>query len=67
MSHGPDLSMLFRRGASLIDQVLKGARAGDLPIGKPMEFELAVNRSAARALNVEVPASILSRAIHVFT
>jgi putative ABC transport system substrate-binding protein len=65
LSYGPDLSMLFRRSASLIDQILKGARAGDLPIGKPMEFELAVNCSAARALNVAVPTSILSRAIHV--
>jgi putative ABC transport system substrate-binding protein len=65
LSYGPDLSMLFRRSASLIDQILKGARAGDLPIGKPMEFELAINRSAARTLNVAIPASILSRAIHV--
>jgi putative tryptophan/tyrosine transport system substrate-binding protein len=65
LSYGPDLSMLFRRSASLIDQILKGARPGDLPIGKPSEFELSANLKAARALNVAIPASILSRATHV--
>jgi putative ABC transport system substrate-binding protein len=35
LSYGPDLSMLFHRSASLIDQILKGANAGDLPIGEP--------------------------------
>ena len=65
LSYGPDLSILFRRTASLIDQILRGARPGDLPIGQPAEFELAANLSAARALNVVIPTSILSRATHV--
>jgi ABC-type uncharacterized transport system substrate-binding protein len=65
LSYGPDLSMLFRRSASLIDQILKGARPGDLPIGKPNEFELSANLKAARVLNVAIPVSILSRATHV--
>jgi putative tryptophan/tyrosine transport system substrate-binding protein len=65
LSYGPDLSMLFRRSASLIDQILKGARPGDLPIGKPNEFELSANLKAARVLDVAIPVSILSRATHV--
>lgn len=65
LSYGPDLSMLFRRSASLIDQILKGANAGDLPIGEPTDFELGANLRVARALNVSIPVSILSRATHV--
>ena len=65
LSYGPDLSMLFRRSASLVDQILKGAKPGDLPIGKPNDFELGANLQAAKALNVTIPASILSRATYV--
>ena len=65
LSYGPDLSMLFRRTASLIDQILKGAKPGDLPIGEPSDFELGANLKAARALNVTIPASIVSRASYV--
>jgi putative ABC transport system substrate-binding protein len=65
LSYGPDLSMLFHRSASLIDQILKGANAGDLPIGEPTDFELGANLRAARKLNVSIPASILSRATRV--
>jgi putative ABC transport system substrate-binding protein len=65
LNHGPDLSMLFRRSAALIDQILNGANAGDLPIGKPTDFELGANLRAARSLNVAIPASISSRATHI--
>jgi putative ABC transport system substrate-binding protein len=65
LSYGPDLSMLFHRSASLIDRILKGANAGDLPIGAPTEFELGANIHAARILNLVIPQSILSRATHV--
>ena len=65
LSYGPDLSMLFRRSASLVDQILKGAKPGDLAIGEPSDFELGVNIQAARALNVTIPASILGRASYV--
>jgi putative tryptophan/tyrosine transport system substrate-binding protein len=65
LSYGPDLSMLFRRSASLVDKILKGAKPGDLPIGKPSDFELGANRRAAKALNVTIPASILGRASHM--
>jgi putative ABC transport system substrate-binding protein len=65
LSYGPDLSMLFRRSASLVDEILKGARPGDLPIGKPSDFELGVNFQTAKALDVTIPASILSRATYI--
>jgi ABC-type uncharacterized transport system substrate-binding protein len=65
LSYGPDLSMLFRRSASLVAQILKGAKPGDLPIGKPSDFELGANLQTAEALNVTIPASILSRATYV--
>ena len=65
MSYGPDLSMLFRRSASLVDQILKGAKPGALPIGKASDFELSANLQAAKALNVTIPPSILSRATYV--
>jgi ABC-type uncharacterized transport system substrate-binding protein len=65
LSYGPDLSILFRRSAFLVDQILKGAKPGDLPIGKPSDFELGANLQAATALNVQIPASILSRASYV--
>jgi putative ABC transport system substrate-binding protein len=65
LSYGPDLSMLFRRSASLVDQILKGARPGDLPIGRPSDFELGANLQTAKALNVAIPASLLSRATYI--
>ena len=65
LSYGPDLSMLFRRSASLVDQILKGAKPGDLPIGRPGHFELGANLQTAQALNVTIPFSIVSRATYV--
>jgi len=65
LSYGPDLSMLFRRSASLVDQILKGAKPGDLPIGRPTDFELGVNVQTARAFDLTIPASLLSRATYV--
>src|SRR5262245_3536180 len=65
LSYGPDLSMLFRRSASLVDKILKGAKPGDLPIGKPSDFALGANRRAAKALNITIPASILGRATYI--
>jgi ABC-type uncharacterized transport system substrate-binding protein len=65
LSYGPDLSMLFRRSASLVDQILKGAKPGTLPIGTPSDFELSANLQAAKAFNVPIPPSILSRATYL--
>ena len=65
LGYGPDLSMLFRRSARLVDQILKGANPGDLPIGKPSEFELSANLKSARTLGMTIPDSVLSRVTHL--
>ncbi len=62
MSLGVDFRVLFRRSATYVDKILKGANAGELPIEQPTSFELAVNQKTARALGVAIPQSVLVRA-----
>ena len=62
MSYGPSLSDLVRRTATYVDKLLKGARAGDLPVEQPAKFELVVNLKTAKAFGLTIPPSVLGRA-----
>ena len=65
LSYGPDLVDNFRRAATFVDRILRGAKAGDLPVQFPVKFEMAVNLKTAKALGLTVPQSILLSADEV--
>jgi putative ABC transport system substrate-binding protein len=62
MAYGVDLPDMFRRGASFVDRILRGARPADLPVEQPTTFELVVNLRTAKALGLTIPPSLLVRA-----
>src|SRR5262245_38753664 len=62
LSYGADISDLFRRAATFVDKILKGAKPADLPVEQPAKFELVVNLKTAKALSLSIPRSILLRA-----
>jgi putative ABC transport system substrate-binding protein len=65
LSYGIDLVDNFRRGATYVDRILRGAKPGDLPVQFPTKFEMAVNLKTAKALGLAVPPSILLCATEV--
>jgi ABC-type uncharacterized transport system substrate-binding protein len=65
MSYGPDLAELAPIAAGFIDKILKGAKAGDLPLETPARWKLIVNLKTARAIGVTIPPAILLRADEV--
>ena len=65
LSYGVDRVDLYRRAATYVDRILRGAKPGDLPVQFPTKFEMAVNLKTAKALGLAVPPSILLRATEV--
>ena len=65
MSYGPNFPDMFRRTADYVDKILRGAKPGDLPVEQPTKFDLVVNLTTAKALRLEIPPTLLTRADEV--
>ena len=65
MSYGPNFLDLWRRTGDLVDKILRGAKPAEIPVAQPTKFDLVINLTTAKALGLNVPASVLARADEV--
>ena len=65
LAYGPNLPEIAKRAATYVDKILKGTKAGDLPVEQPMQFELVMNLKAAKALSLTIPPALLFQATEV--
>jgi putative ABC transport system substrate-binding protein len=65
MSYGVDVPDLYKRAASYVDRILRGAKVAELPVQQPTKYELTINLKAAKALGLIVPPMLLARADEV--
>jgi putative tryptophan/tyrosine transport system substrate-binding protein len=62
MAYGANFGDLYRRAASHVHKILRGANPGDLPVEQPTKFDLIINLKTAKALGLDLPASVVARA-----
>jgi len=65
LSYGPDQVDIWRRAATYVDRILRGAKPAELPVQLPTKYEMVVNLKTAKALGLDLPASVLARADEV--